>query len=205
MTTRCRTYLLQRAPVALTIGALVACTSCATVKPPPGGRLSASEQLLASEAVDRAVARLEWPELERKKVHVSVASPAGDPEEGYLENAVKAALVDRGAVLASEAKGADYELLVLADAVGIEASTSFFGLPAAQSAIIPIALPAIALYDSSRTEGYAKVELVFSDLKRGGVIARSGPFDGGSYLQKRTILLFPSRDSDTPAAERVAE
>ncbi len=197
-----------RASVPTIGGMLVAaalCSACLTTKPQPGGRLSPSEQVLASEAVDRAVDRLEWPDVDGKKVHVSVAAPSGDPEKKYLETAVSAELVERGAVLTPDSDKARYELLVLADAVGVEETSTFFGLPAAEGSLIPVALPEIALYDASRAEGYAKVEIVLTDLKQGGIVARSGPMSGDTSLQKRRVLLFKSRDSDTPEATKLSD
>ena len=188
---------------ALLVAALLA--ACASTKPQPGGRLSPSEQVLASEAVDRAVDRLEWPDVGDKRVLVSVAAPSGDPEKLYLQNAIAAELVERGAILAHDAGSAQYELLVLADAVGVQETSAFFGLPATQSALIPIGLPEIALYDGSRAEGYAQVEIVLTDLKRGGIVARSGPMTGETFLQKRKVLLFGSEDSDTPEAKALVE
>lgn len=188
--------------------ALVATTllaGCASTKAQPGGRLSPSEQVLASEAVDRAVERLEWPDVDGERVFLSVAAPSGDPEKLYLQNAITAELVERGAVLAPDAESARYAVLVLADAVGVEETSAFFGLPATQSALIPIGLPEIALYDSSRARGYARVEVVLTDLKQGGIVGRSGPVAGETYLQKRKILLFGSEESDTPEAKALAD
>lgn len=165
--------------------------------PPPGGRLSTSQQILATEAVDRTLARVEWPDIKKKKVFIDVAAPSGDQEKAYLANTVAAEVAARGAILAPDLKSADYALLVNADAIGLEQNRTFVGLPAVESALIPIGVPEITVYNSEREEGFAKIELVFADLKKGGVIARSGPIDSETWQQDRQYLVIPTHDSNT--------
>jgi hypothetical protein len=180
-----------------------ACAGCVSTKPPPGGRLSASEQLLAAGAVDRALASVEWPDVYKRRVFVDVASPANDPERLYLQNAVAAQLVERGAILAHDAAKADLEMLVVADAVGVEESSAFFGIPSVQAAILPVATPEIALYSATENVGYAKLKAVLTDLKHGGVTARCGPAEGMAMYKRKTVLMITTRSSDEPEVEKL--
>lgn len=165
--------------------------------PPPGGRLSTSQQILATEAVDRALARAEWPDLKKRKVYVDVAAPSGDQEKAYLANTVSAEVASRGGILAPDLKSADTALIVNADAIGLEQNRTFVGLPAVESAMIPIGIPELTVYSSEREEGYARIELVFADLKKGGVLARSGPKDSETWQQDRKYVVIPTHDSNT--------
>jgi len=187
-----------RRAIVLAVAALsLVAPGCSSTTAPPGGRFTTSQQLLATEAVDRALAQVAWPDVLGRKVFVDVAAPSGDPERLYLENVVSAELATRGAILVPDVSAAEYVALVNADAIGIEQDSTFVGLPAVESAIVPIGLPEITVYDSNREEGYARIEIVFADLKNGGVLARSGPVDSETWAQQRTYLLFPTHDSNT--------
>lgn len=179
--------------------ALLAATAagCTMTTPPPGGRLSTSQQILASEAVDRALAQVEWPNLHKRKVFVDVAAPSGDQERQYLENQISAEAASRGAILAPDLKSADCALLVQADAIGLEQNRTFIGLPQVESAMIPIGIPEITVYNSEREEGFARLNLVFADLKKGGVLARSGPVKSDTWQQDRKYVVIPTHDSNT--------
>lgn len=170
---------------------------CSITTPPPGGRLSSSQQILATEAVDRALARVEWPDIKKRKVFIDVAAPSGDQERSYLANTVAAEVAARGAILAPDLKSADTALLVNADAIGLEQNRTFVGLPAVESALIPIGVPEITVYNSEREESYARIELVFADLKKGGVLARTGPLDSETWAQERKYIVIPTHDSNT--------
>lgn len=170
---------------------------CSITTPPPGGRLSSSQQILATEAVDRALARVEWPDIRKKKVFIDVAAPSGDEEKAYLANTVAAEAASRGAILAPDMKSADTALIVNADAIGLEQNKTFVGLPAVESSMIPIGVPELTVYSSEREESYARIELVFADLKKGGVLARSGPLDSETWAHERKYVVIPTHDSNT--------
>lgn len=104
--------------------------ACSATTPPPGGRLTARQQILATEAIDSALAQVRWPKLDGRSVFVEIGAPSEDDERAYLKNAVSAALAENGARLAPDVESADYVLLVLGKAVGVDEERTFFGIPA---------------------------------------------------------------------------
>ena len=187
--------------VALALTVSITSAACSATTQPPGGRLTASQQILASEAIDRALEQLTWPNVDGRKVFVDIGAPAAADERGYLETAVTAEIAKRGAKLAPDLKSADYALVVLGKAIGIDENRTFFGIPAIESTLLPVGLPEIPFYKSDRQKGVVKLETVLADRKRGGVIARSGLVESETWVRDRRILLFALHDTNTKALE----
>jgi len=187
-----------------TVIALAAATvalGCSTTVQPPGGRLTASQQILATEAIDRALDGLQWPNVDGRSVFVDIGAPAAEDERRYLQTAVTSRIAERGARVASDLKSADYALVVLGKAIGIDESRTFFGIPAMQSSLVPIGVPEIPLYKSDRQKGVAKLETFLTNRKRGGVVAHSDTVNAETWVRDRTILLFNMHDANTKTLE----
>lgn len=194
---------MPRARNRLEIAAVLAAATfitigCSATTPPPGGRLAASQQLLASEAVDRALAQVDWPDFRGRSVFVDIGSPAADDERHYLESAVTAAVAEHGGKVTSDLKTADYAVTVLGKAVGVDEDRTFFGIPALQSSLLPVGLPEIAIYRASEQKGVAKLETVVAGRTRGGHVVRSGPVESETWIRDKQVLLFGSRETNAP-------
>ena len=73
----------------------------------------------------------------------------------------------------------------------------------AGSLLIPFTIPELALYKTTRLDGFAKTEIAMLDAEQGGVVHRSGPTYGTTYSRSRTILFFfRKRWTDTTHLER---
>jgi hypothetical protein len=171
---------------------------CSAATPPPGGRLAAGQQLLATEAVDRALAQVEWPNFRGRSVYVDVGSPAAEDERHYLESAVMTAIAERGAKITPDLKSADYVVVVLGKAVGVDEKKTFFGVPALQSSLLPVGLPEIALYKATEQKGIAKLETVVANNKPAGHVVRQGPVESETFVRDRRILVFNRHDTNMP-------
>ena len=92
-------------------------------------RRTATEQLLISEAIDRAIDEIDGSPLAGKKVHFVDGTPRPTEDQMYLSSTVRQKLLASGAVLAS-GKG-DAELLVEArtGALGTDSYNVMFGIP----------------------------------------------------------------------------
>ena len=170
---------------------------CSTTRRITNTPLTALQQLLGTEAVDHAVAKLTWPAIENQRVFVQTASPGAKKDQAYLRQAVAANLAERGATVVKDFSDADYVVTVLAGSIGTDQKDVFFGIPAIQSVILPFALPEIALYKAQEQEGFAKTEVVTTDAKHGGVVHRSGPTRGRTYARTRTVLFVGWYRTDT--------
>lgn len=170
---------------ALLVPVALACASSDRVTVPR----SATEQILSTEAIDRVLAKLEWPEVAGKKLVVQVGGPVESHDRDYLYRSVEVMIAEGGGIVVLDEDVADYELNVLVGAVGIDSGGRLVGLKGtANSMIIPFTIPELALYKSSRLDGFAKAEIALLDHKNGGVLFRSGPAYGTTYRQTRTFL-----------------
>ena len=181
----------------LLLGA-IGCASTSRVSSPR----TAWEQILSTEAIDRAMAQLEWPELPGRTVFVSLGAPyegaTAPSDREYLQRNIQVALADRGALIVTEFDQAELTLTVLVGAVGLDIGERFFGFKGTAGGFIPITIPELALFKRTRREGFAKTEIALVDHKNGAVIHRSGPVQGSAFRTTRTYLLvFRTLETDT--------
>jgi hypothetical protein len=151
---------------------------------------TATQQNLATEAIDRALDQLEWPKLEGKSVLVAIGPPGDAVDTEYLRIAVEVEIAERGGRVVEDSDEADFVAALLVGAVGLDISERFMGVQGSGGGFIPVTIPELSLYKNTRTEGFAKAELAILDPREGGVLFHSGPVQGTTYLRARTYLLF---------------
>jgi hypothetical protein len=186
----------------LALAATIA-AACSATTPPPGGRLTARQQVLATEAIDSALEKVAWPKFNGTSVFVEIGTPAADDERDYLKSAVSAAVAEHGGKLAADAKSADYILLVLGKSVGVDENKTFFGIPSLESSLLPVGLPEIALYLSKQELAVARLQTVLADRRRGGVKARSRPIDSEVWVRDKRVLFFNSHETNSTKVDSV--
>jgi hypothetical protein len=163
---------------------------------------SSWEQILATTAIDRALAQLEWPDVDGKSVFVEVGPPGDVLDDLYLRRSIEVNLTDRGAQIARNAEEAGYVLSCLVGAIGLDISGRFMGLMGSQGGLIPFTIPELALYKNTLRRGVAKTEIFLVDLETGKIVHHSGPVEGAAYRRSKTFFfVFETRDSDTTRLE----
>ena len=190
----------RRAPARLVavLAAAMAASAC-SIGP---GRLTlprtATEQILVTDSIERALDDLEWPTFEGESVVVRTAAPGVELDENYLRRSAEKRLAAQGARVTHVEEDADYVLTALAGAIGIDRSRRFFGLIGVSASIVPLTVPELAIFSYSRSEGFASTEILLSDARKGGVVHRSGPTRGETFSWSRVILfVFTSRDTNS--------
>jgi len=163
---------------------------------------SSWEQILATTAIDRALERLEWPEVDGKAIAVEIGTP-GDVLDGlYLQRRIEVALANRGAKIVRSTESAEYVLSCLVGAVGLDISGRFMGIQGSSGGLIPFTVPELALYKNTLREGFAKAEIYLVDLESRKIVHHAGPVEGTAYRRSKTyFFVFESRESDTPRLE----
>ncbi|HYD49506.1 MAG TPA: hypothetical protein VEB21_14215, partial [Terriglobales bacterium] len=102
---RCRPFL----PLTVTAALLLAVFGgCSTTRRITNSTNTGLQQLLTTEAVDRALAKMSFPNLGGRSVYVEVGAPADCGEKEYLRRAVAAKLAEAGATVAHRHCDADY-------------------------------------------------------------------------------------------------
>jgi hypothetical protein len=188
-------------PVLLATLLLLGAIGCASTSRVSSPR-TAWEQILSTEAIDRAMAQLEWPELPGRTVFVALGAPdegATSPSDReYLQRNIQVALADHGALIVTELDEAELILTVLVGAMGLDIGQRFFGVKGTAGGFIPITIPELAFFKRVRREGFAKTEIALVDHKNGAVIHRSGPVQGSAFRTTRTyFLVFQTVETDT--------
>jgi len=153
---------------------------------------SATEQLLISHSIERAVARLDLPALSGRKVAVSLeAVPAADT--GYLRGLLEARLGAEGALLVAPEQ-AEVKVVALVGAIGTVSRRGSFGLP-------PIPIPTIGVtpdlpfVSTARQSGWTRLQVTVWEAG-GAQIARSSGVQIESSLSLTSVLFVEFRSAD---------
>ena len=143
-------------------------------------RRTATEQLLISDAMDRAVSRLDFRALAGKKVCLDDAPLKGVTDAAYLSSSLRQHLLASGCILKDKAPEADYLVEARAGAVGTDHHEVLFGVPAVNiPAVIPISgmpssIPEIPLAKKTEQRAVAKIALFAYDRETGRPVWQSG-------------------------------
>ncbi len=124
---------------------------------------SAIEQMLLTAAVDKALDKLELPEVRGKKVFLDFANLKAYEAE-YIKVATRARFAELEATLAEQPEQAELTAEVASGALGTEYKNAVIGLPALPVPNSPIPLPEAAAYKSSEQTGIFKL-LIFLHAK----------------------------------------
>ena len=181
--------------------AMLALGACTTVRETSPQR-TATEQLLISTAVDRAVERMNLEIPASTKVFVNADQLEGSDGK-YAAGEMKDRLLRNGANLVDDKGKADAIVEVRAGALSIDEKQTLVGIDTFD-APIPFAgqaakIPQIALYKDRVRQGVAKLAAFGYSTKDGRLIDITGPQFGYSHQYERTLLVFFTwRTSDLP-------
>lgn len=153
---------------------------------------TAVEELLISEAVDRAVSKMSFRSLRGRKVFVD-DSKFNSIDKGYVTTAFRASILESGASLIEDKSRADVIVEIRCGALAIDRGQLFFGfpeIPLLTGASGTLLFPEVALYKLVTQRGISKLGAVAYDRQTGKLIFNEGPYDGQSYYKRRTLLIL---------------
>lgn len=160
---------------------------CSTMQDRTNSPMTSVEQLLLSQAVERGLSNLNLPLS--PGTPVSMKAFGYTPDKDFAHRQVESWFLAHGYPVVG-AKGAAVTVRILIHALGTEHGESFFGVPAINSGLIPIALPELALYREASQRGVARYELELADSETGALLYRSRLCEGTVYLNQYTVLLW---------------
>ena len=186
--------------------ALVA-TGCTTVRKTDTAR-TAREQLLISNAVDQALAKVDFAAFQGQTVLVE-EKYLDCIDKGYVIGSIRHRLMVNGAKIAAKPEEADVVMELRSGGVGTDDSDSYLGMP---QIVLPgmLTIPEVKLVTRTRQSALAKIGLVAYDAKShqllgvGGVssslsddnnlfVMGLGPFQSGTARQEMNDTT-PHRD-----------
>lgn len=148
---------------------------------------AASEMLLVSQAVDRAVEELDFTELQGKTVFLEVQYLDGTVDKGYLISSIRQHLLAHGALIQEERGKATYVVEPRSGAVGTDKYSLLVGTPAMSLPAVvpgvPSAIPEIALVKRTDQKGVAKLSVFAYNRTTGRALWQTGPHEAISTLK----------------------
>ena len=172
------------------------CTTIQTTTPPR----AATEQLLLSTSVDRALANTDLTIFAGVKVYLDTTYfDSYDPK--YATGAIRDVLSREGALLMDTAAASDVIIEARNGALSIDNSDTLFGIPSI-GAPVPLAgtisLPEIAFYKATRQHAYTKFALFAFVRQSRAHLYSSGDLDGQSYNRHYGLLGASWTRTDIP-------
>lgn len=154
------------------LGSLVCVAfGCSTTKQSNTAR-TAREQLLISNAIDQALAKVDFAPFRGARVFVD-EKYLDCTDKGYLIGSVRHRAMANGAVVVNKVEEADVVLELRSGGVGTDMADSFLGTP---EIVLPgmLTIPEVRLVNKTRQSALAKLGLVAYDPKNNAVLGTGG-------------------------------
>jgi hypothetical protein len=174
----------------LAIAGLIALTTACTDVRQTQPERTATEQLLLSTAIDKALERVELEFPAERRVFVDTRY-FKSYDEGYAISAIRADVLERGALLVAERSEAEMIVEVRSGALSINRRKDLVGVP---SIPLPVPLaegfstPEIPLVKHNEQQGVAKIALTVYDAESGRLWRNTGPIYGVAWVNKWSVL-----------------
>lgn len=168
-------------------------TGCGTTKMTDSPR-AATEMLLVSQAVDLAVAKIDFSPLNGQTVFLDTSALEKDVvDKGYLISLVRQQLLAHGALLQEDRFRAQYVVELRAGAIGTDRHSVMIGTPAiALPSVVPglplTSIPEIALAKKNDQRGVAKVGVFAYNRVTGRAVWQSGAVESSSQIKDTWVF-----------------
>lgn len=155
-------------------------SGCGTTRSSDSAR-TATEQMLISSAIDKAVNEINLQPLAGKEVYLDTDRLVGLVDMNYLIGTLKQAMLSNGVILKLDRASAKYIVEARAGVLGTNSSTVMIGIPQTQLptlgvAGMPSAIPEIPFAKTTRQAGIAKIALFAYNQSTGKPVWQSGTF-----------------------------
>ena len=166
---------------------------CGTTKMTDSPR-AATEMLLVSQAVDLAVAKIDFSPLNGQAVFLDTSALEKDVvDKGYLVSVVRQQLLAHGALLQEERFRAVYVVELRAGAVGTDRHSVMIGTPAVTlPSVVPglpvTSIPEIALAKKNDQRGVAKIGVFAYNRVTGRAVWQSGAVESTSQIKDTWVF-----------------
>ena len=174
----------------------VVITACTLPTARPTDPKTPDEQLYLSKAIERAIkdSDLGIPEgtsitLESSGLTID-QSLKGDISSMYARDVVNGWLGKQGLIIRQEEKEATLSVRMIIEALGTRRGVRLFGMPATESAWLPIATPELSLYKRDRKQGIARFYFDIFDTKTGRLVRSTDILEGDVTTTVYTVFFF---------------
>ena len=174
---RFATFTIDLAVALAALSALV--TGCGTTKWSDSPR-TATEQLLISDAVDRAISEIDFSALADRSVYLDTRYIITALDQNYVISTLRQHMLASGCIIKDKADDADYVVEVRTGSLGTNRQDLLFGVPATNlptAGLLPIgsaSIPEIALMKRTNQQGVCKLAVFAYDRMSGRPVWQSG-------------------------------
>ena len=173
-------YLSRALRALLAVALLLSLSGCGTTRWSDTAR-TATEQLLISNAIDRAVSELDFSVLGGRDVYFDPMYLRGTTDENYLVSSLRQHLLASGVVLREARTEADFVVEARSGGVGTDRSDLLFGVPSVAVPSVPgmpvpmpSTIPEIPFAKSTNQRAGATIAVFAYNRKTGRPVLQSG-------------------------------
>jgi hypothetical protein len=161
-------------------------TGCGTTSSSDTKR-TATEQLLVSDAIERAVMKMDLAPLAGRKVFLDTTVLANVEDKDYLTSAIRQHVLGSGCILAAKLDDAELVVEARAGALGTDRNSVMLGMPATNIEIAGngTSIPELALIKRSDQRAVAKISLFAYHRATGTPAWQSGSEHVASHARDR--------------------
>jgi hypothetical protein len=166
---------------------------CGTTKWSDSPR-TATEQLLVSDAVDRAISEIDFSALEECSVFLDTRFIATTLDQNYVTSTLRQHMLASGCIIKDKPEDADYVVEVRTGALGTNRNDVLLGVPATQLpnvGVLPTgaaAIPEIALSKRTSQQAVCKIAVFAYDRMSGEPVWQSGNRKVDSHAKDTWLL-----------------
>ncbi len=157
----------------------VVSAGCGTTKWSDSPR-TATEQLLVSDAIDRAISEIDFSALADKNVYLDTRFIITALDQNYVVSTLRQHMLASGCVIKDKPDDATYVVEVRTGSLGTNRQDLLFGVPATQlptAGLLPVGsatIPEIALVKRTNQQGVCKLAVFAYDRMSGRPVWQSG-------------------------------
>lgn len=153
-----------------------------------------TEQLLLTQSLQRTLIDALLPIARGQTVAVETVGLTAD--QAFVTAFIEKWLSREGLNLPKDGKESLIARVTL-DAFGTLQDLTFFGIPQISGGLLPLSIPELAFYKAQRQQGMTRLSIDFIEKKTGRLIRSTPLYEGDSYYNQYTVLLFMNfRDTD---------
>ena len=151
---------------------------------------TATEQLLVSDAIERAVMKIDMRALAGRRVFLDTTALSDVADKDYLTSTVRQHVLGSGAVVAEKRDDADVVVEARAGAIGTDRASVLVGVPqtSVELAGNGTSIPEMALFKRSDQRAVAKINLFAYERESGQPLWQSGIANVATHARDRWVM-----------------
>ena len=151
---------------------------------------TATEQLLVSDAIERAIMKIDMSPLDGRRVFLDATTLHDVADKDYLTSTVRQHVLGCGGVLAEKREDAEIVVEARAGAIGTDRSSFLVGIPqtSVEFAGNGTSIPEMALFKRSDQRAVAKINLFAYERQTGQPVWQSGIANVATHARDRWVM-----------------